>query len=427
MLTNQVAGQAVAKAAVMTGDNAVENWKISVLESIVEREPIADQAAKLFKGLKAAHPTLHPVLYTFDPTDKFLHLAAASDLTADLAEAIQKHAIGPKSMPSGVAASRREKVEVQDLSINPLTTAHRALFEAAGLRSAISIPIMESNEVLGALEIYFEELNLGGGAANSEIQQARELAAHILSHHQYLQGLKALERTVRDQETEIRGLHVEIDAGKNSLAHDVRAPLKVLLNQIGQMQEMAVLMNDHNAHDGLDKMRITALRMDHLINDLINIANLSREDLILEDCDFSAVATRVGKLVVDRMHRNDTRVLVQPDIKIHADPRLLELILESLISNAVRFSLKASDPQVEIGANVTGEKVTYFVRDNGPGFHPHQATRIFEPFERVHAEREYPGSGLALATIKRLAERHGGRAWAMSAIGKGSTFAFTVA
>jgi light-regulated signal transduction histidine kinase (bacteriophytochrome) len=166
--------------------------------------------------------------------------------------------------------------------------------------------------------------------------------------------------------------------------------------------------------------------MGQLIEDLLNLARVSRGALSRRKVDIGSLARQV---VVDLQQRDPGRTVeisIWDGMSAEADPRLLRAALENLIGNAWKFTSKATGPRIEVGAMRDGGQVTFFVRDNGAGFDMTYADKLFGAFQRLHAANDYTGTGIGLATVQRIIHRHGGRIWADAQVGKGAVFYFTL-
>ena len=173
-------------------------------------------------------------------------------------------------------------------------------------------------------------------------------------------------------------------------------------------------------------MRAAAQRMGELIEDLLELSRVGRAELRQMNTDVTALA----KMVFGTLRRSGTGrpvdEVVQPDMSGFADPRLLQVVFENLLGNAWKFSSKADAPRVEVTKTEQGDFDIFHIRDNGAGFEMTYAKKLFTPFQRLHTESEFPGTGIGLATVRRIIERHGGRISAEGAPGKGATMTFTL-
>jgi light-regulated signal transduction histidine kinase (bacteriophytochrome) len=165
--------------------------------------------------------------------------------------------------------------------------------------------------------------------------------------------------------------------------------------------------------------------MGELIDDLLELSRVGRAELHRAEVDLSALAREVASELQRREPERALELVIQPGLHADADARLLRIVFENLLGNAWKFTRKVSSPRIEVGrAEVNAG--AFFVRDNGAGFAMSYADKLFRPFQRLHTEAEFPGTGIGLATIQRIIDRHGGRAWAEGEVGRGAAFYFTL-
>jgi DNA-binding response OmpR family regulator len=218
----------------------------------------------------------------------------------------------------------------------------------------------------------------------------------------------------------------ELEAFSYSVSHDLRAPLR----SIDGFSKL--LLDDHagslnaKAKDYLLLVRASAQRMDELIDDMLLLSRVSRADLVRDRVDLSGI-TRVA---VEELKRKDpgrqVTIGIEDELAVEADDGLMRVLLENLLGNAWKFTAKVPEAQIEVGAEQRDEGTVFFVRDNGAGFDMSYAKNLFSPFQRLHTESEFAGTGIGLATVHRIIDRHGGRIWADSAVDLGATFYFTI-
>jgi light-regulated signal transduction histidine kinase (bacteriophytochrome) len=163
-----------------------------------------------------------------------------------------------------------------------------------------------------------------------------------------------------------------------------------------------------------------------MIDDLLRLARIGRGDIHRVSFDLSALAHEVASHLRNSEPGRDVALHVEGGMVVDADPPLVQIVLENLLGNAWKFTANRADAAVEFGARTEGGETRYFVRDNGAGFDMAFAPKLFGVFQRLHAETEFAGTGVGLATVKRIVGRHDGRVWADSEIGRGATFYFTL-
>ena len=236
-----------------------------------------------------------------------------------------------------------------------------------------------------------------------------------------------LENRVLRRTAQLETANKELEAFSYSVAHDLRSPLSAIDGYCSLLQKAVSLESGERSQHYLDRIRRGVQRMGKLTDGLLSLAQLSRTSLSWETVDLSAEAAKV----IRQCSENDTaRVLqatVEPGLLVRADSSLLRQVLQNLIGNAWKFSSKKSHAEISFGQQLDADQQTvYFVRDNGAGFDMAYADKLFGTFERLHSPEEFAGSGIGLATVKRIIVRHGGRIWARSSLGEGSTFYFTL-
>jgi PAS domain S-box-containing protein len=234
-----------------------------------------------------------------------------------------------------------------------------------------------------------------------------------------------LEQRIEERTAELRQANKELESFTYSVSHDLRTPLRNILASTELLQSDTTDHLDDEARGTLTRLVSSAKRMSHLIDDLLQYSRLARSGLKLDAVDVSAVARGVAS-ELRRRSACGASIEVQDGMVEQADEGLITILYENLIDNACKFSGGRPGARIEVGrTEVRGEKV-YFVRDNGVGFESEDAVRLFQPFERLHDEREFPGTGIGLANCDRIVRRHGGRIWAEGRPGDGATFYFTL-
>jgi len=176
----------------------------------------------------------------------------------------------------------------------------------------------------------------------------------------------------------------------------------------------------------IKRVNIAAGNMGALINDLLKLARISRSDLERNSVDLPAFADAVMTSLKQADPERSVTFSVQPGLHAHGDPRLLRIVMENLLGNAWKFTGKRTHARIDVGMVKEEAETIYFVRDNGAGFDMDYRDKLLGALQRLHDASEFPGSGIGLATVERVIHRHGGRIWAESVAGKGSTFYFTL-
>jgi light-regulated signal transduction histidine kinase (bacteriophytochrome) len=184
---------------------------------------------------------------------------------------------------------------------------------------------------------------------------------------------------------------------------------------------------DPAGQDYLNRIRNATQRMGHLIDDLLNLSQVTRSEMHPEDVNLSNIANSISMELQRDEPERQVEFQTQPGLKTHGDAPLLQILLTNLLTNAWKFTSKRSQGHIEFGMMApAGDITTYFVRDNGAGFDMAFAGKLFGPFQRLHRTTEFPGNGIGLATVQRIVHRHGGKVWAEGALDQGATFYFTL-
>jgi signal transduction histidine kinase len=268
----------------------------------------------------------------------------------------------------------------------------------------------------------------GQGELAVLISAFNEMLAQIQERDQSLQDSHALlEQRVQQRTEALNASNQELEAFCYSVSHDLRSPLRSIDGFSQALLEDLGGSLDETSADYLVRIRAATQRMGTLIDDLLNLSRITRTELTLKQVDLSALARAI---VADHATAQPSRAVVSvigEGFEATGDPRLLRQVLENLIGNAWKFTSKVPEARIEFGASTSGEETIYFVKDNGAGFDPAYAGRLFGVFQRLHAMTEFPGTGVGLAIVDRIVKRHGGRVWADSIVGRGATFYFTLA
>ena len=218
----------------------------------------------------------------------------------------------------------------------------------------------------------------------------------------------------------------ELEAFSYSVAHDLRSPLRSVDGFCEILEEEYADRLDETGRDYLGRVRRAAQRMGTLIDDLLRLARITQGGLSLSMVNLSHIAAEIREELQHGASGRHAEFMIAPDIVASGDARLLRVVLENLFSNAWKFTATQPVARIEFGSEPMGGQTVLFVRDNGVGFDMAYAGRLFGAFQRLHGAQEFPGTGIGLATVQRIVNKHGGRIWADAALGKGATFRFTL-
>jgi CHASE1-domain containing sensor protein/signal transduction histidine kinase len=350
----------------------------------------------------------------------------------------------PTGLPNVLRTGKAElyKVIPEELLLQAAQDEeHLRIIREIQFSSAIIVPMIARNRVLGALTFVWaesgfhydeEDLHLAeeiGARAAVSIDNAQlfsenqaEIVERRRAEAQVRQLNEDLERLVEERTKELRASNQELEAFCYSVSHDLRAPLRSVDGFSKALMEDFGEAIGEGGMEYLTRVRAASKRMDELITTMLNLSRLTRAEILVTTVDMTQTARDITADILRLEGNEHVRVVVDDGMTAQADQRMMRIVYDNLIGNAVKFSRPVPNPCVEVGR----EGDVFYVKDNGVGFNPAYASKLFAPFERLHTPREFPGTGIGLATVQRVIHRHGGEIWAESEEGKGSRFYFTL-
>jgi len=236
---------------------------------------------------------------------------------------------------------------------------------------------------------------------------------------------RELEERVAERTAELRIANKNLEAFSYSVAHDLRAPLRAIRSFSAIIESEAGDSLDADNRRHLQRVTSAAEHMSLLIDGLLDLSRVGREDLARTSVDLGALARGIVDELRAREPARHVEIAIAGPLVVNADARLMRALFENLLSNAWKFTAQAESPRIEIGSQASGGGREIFVRDNGVGFESKFAETVFEPFRRLHGAA-FQGTGIGLATVQRIIERHRGRIRAEAIVGGGATFYFTL-
>lgn len=256
--------------------------------------------------------------------------------------------------------------------------------------------------------------------ANKQLQQ--EISIRKRAEEEITKLNRELEQSV----IELSAVNKEMEAFSYSVSHDLRAPLRSIDGFSQAILEEYSDRLDETGADYLLRVRGASQRMAQLIDDMLNLSRVTRREMHPEEVNLSALAGEIAGEVKKTMPERHVELLIQEGLIVNGDARLLRILLDNLIRNAFKFTGKSDRARIEFGITQHDGNPVYFVRDNGVGFDMIYVNKLFGAFQRLHSQTEFPGTGIGLAIVQRIINRHGGSVWAEGAVGKGATFYFTL-
>jgi signal transduction histidine kinase len=234
------------------------------------------------------------------------------------------------------------------------------------------------------------------------------------------------QRQLRDANESLARANRELEAFTASVSHDLRSPLTTIAGQAGLLELSLGGSAGEDQKRRLQRIQGSVKQMSELIDALLALSRISRHTLHREIVDVSALAESVLSDLRQKYPTRSVQVTIQPGMTVHGDRRLICDLFTNLIANSWKFTSRTEQARIEIGQTTSGAMATLFVRDNGAGFDMAYQQKLFKPFQRLHGAAEFDGSGVGLATVARIVDRHGGRIWAEAKPKEGAVFYFTL-
>jgi signal transduction histidine kinase len=235
---------------------------------------------------------------------------------------------------------------------------------------------------------------------------------------------RSLEQKVEERTVELARSNKELEAFNYSVSHDLRASLRSIDGFSQVLSEEYQDKIDEQGRDYLQRVRAASTRMGELIDDMLRLSRLGRQEMQVATVDLSELVTELLNKLLDSEPERKISFQVEPSLKVKGDRHLLAIALDNLLGNAWKYTAYCEHTNIVFGKTEMNTKACYFVKDNGAGFEMRYADRLFAPFQRLHKSTEFEGSGIGLATVARIIHRHGGSVWAESEVGKGAIFYF---
>jgi len=303
------------------------------------------------------------------------------------------------------------------------------LLEVMQAKSYIGSPLFDSKgDPLGILVIIDEKprpdisdltelLQIFAARAAAEIERmhADELL-QTRKHH--------LEEIVAARTAELTAVNKELESFSYSVSHDLRAPLRSI-DGFSQalLEDFGESLNEEG-NDYLRRIRNNAQKMAQLIDDLLQLSRVTRKDIVIKRINLSELVNDSFNKCIEHEQRQDITINIASDLITNGDPDLMSVVIDNLVSNAWKYTRNTKQAQIEFGAINNKNKVSYYIKDNGAGFDMQYADKLFNAFQRLHSPEEFEGTGIGLATVARIIQRHGGHVWAEGSVGNGAAFYF---
>jgi PAS domain S-box-containing protein len=329
-------------------------------------------------------------------------------------------------LPTGTGSS---PLVIADLDVASGAGAHRAALADEGLSALWALPLAGPGGIdLGVLVICHRRPWRPGRSDENLVQRLVDIAQLALERargeRQVRELNESLERRVAERTVLLEQANNELEAFSYSVSHDLRSPLRAINGFAHLLTEHAAATLDDEGRDMLQRIQRGSNRMGQLIDDILRFSRMARIDMAHADVRLDKLARSVAAELLEQYPV--ARITVAPLGQVSGDTAMLRQVFANLIGNALKFSAHAEKPLVELFVSLQDGEPAICVRDNGVGFDPLYADRLFGVFQRMHGAEEFSGTGVGLAIVKRIVERHGGRVSVQAAPGKGATFFFTL-
>jgi K+-sensing histidine kinase KdpD len=292
-----------------------------------------------------------------------------------------------------------------------------------GILSYLNVPILVGTTFWGY--IGFDDVNHERVWDEAEVDALKLVASTLSGAIQRQRTEQALRQLNAELEQRVQERTAELESFAYSVAHDLRAPLRGIDGYSKLLLDDYAHQLDEDGRFYIDSVRSSAQWMGQLIEDLLRLSRVTRVEMHLSIVDISQMAEDILKGLARQNPERQVETIVQPDLMAWCDAGLLRLALENLLWNAWKFTGRNPNARIEVGSLVQDEQKVFFVRDNGVGFDMKYASKLFGAFQRLHSPGEFEGTGIGLATVRRILQRHNGEVWAEGMVDRGATFYFT--
>jgi signal transduction histidine kinase len=307
-----------------------------------------------------------------------------------------------------------------------------ALLIGTVFRRLLSRPIVALADTARLVSRYRDySLRFEPGQSYTELQSLTEAFNEMLFEIQQRdaaleQGRNQLELRVDERTAQLTAANRELESFSYTVAHDLRGPLEIISNICYLLQHPDSSEPPGANEPMLDRLAASVAGMSGIIDDLLNLSRATSAGLHRKQIDLSSLACSMLEDLAAAEPERDVKTSVQLGCHVNADKGLMQIVLQNLLRNAWKFTSRTLGARIEVGCTGLGANTVYFVRDNGAGFDQSMALRLFKPFQRLHAESDFSGTGIGLATVQRIIDRHRGKIWAEGEVGKGAGFYFTL-
>ncbi|KMQ51206.1 Sensory box histidine kinase [Chitinispirillum alkaliphilum] len=229
-----------------------------------------------------------------------------------------------------------------------------------------------------------------------------------------------------DYAEEVKLTNRELEAFSYSVSHDLRNPLSTVRGYAALLTENCSNALDSEGRGFLDMISMGLNKMEDLISDLLNLSKISARDLNTSEIDLTQLAKEITEELFKEEPSRNMEIKIEEGMRLTADPNLLRIGLYNLLSNSWKYTAVKEKGVIEVGCVSKPDGKIFFIKDNGAGFDMKYSSKLFEPFKRLHSEKDFPGTGIGLPIVMRVIRKHGGKIWAEGVPGKGAVFYFSL-
>jgi signal transduction histidine kinase len=334
--------------------------------------------------------------------------------------------VGDRASVSGEVAARGEAQLLPEVALDRMLAdvpaAFHDVFEQLGVTSLIAVPLRSRERTIGVVTVMRGRASEPYTVDDQRFAQDVADRAGLAIDNAVL--VDTLERRVAARTAALETANHELEAFSYSVSHDLRAPLRTIDGFSDILVADYGAQLDAEAQRLLQRIRVATQKMAGLIDDLLDLARISRVQLRWNPIDLTAIASQITGELARRDPARTTPVHLTPGLVSHGDARLITIALENLLGNAWKFTARTPGAEIWLGTEPRDGRDVCFVRDTGAGFDMKYADKLFLPFQRLHSADEFEGVGVGLATVQRIIAHHGGRIWAEAEVGHGATFYF---
>jgi PAS domain S-box-containing protein len=301
------------------------------------------------------------------------------------------------------------------------------LVKSYGIKAYACHPLLADNgEIMGTLSFGTKSRETFSDDDLSLMKAVADQVAIAMDRIRHEREIERIAAQSRLRAEQLAAANKELESFSYSVSHDLRAPIRAMKGFSDILLEDYADKIDSQGQDFLKRIVSGVDKANELIDDMLSLSRISRQEMVLQEIDLGLLAESiVNELRQDKPERK-VKAIIGKELKTHGDERLLKIALANLIGNAWKYTGKIEQARMEIGSTTKDGRMVFFVRDNGAGFDMAYAGKLFMPFQRLHSDMQFPGTGIGLAIVERVVKRHGGEIWAEGEVGKGAVFYFTL-